>query len=200
MDTRQLTRLPLEDGELWWDPQFIPADETSGLQKALEQQIHWRQDNIQMFGRSVAIPRLQAWIGDPGCRYRYSGVTLEPQPWDSASTALRQRIERAIDVHFNGVLANLYRDGSDSVGWHADNEPELGPEPLIASLTLGAERRFCLRHRTDNNRSMELRLPDGALLIMAGPLQHHWLHAVPKSRHALAPRINLSFRRICLRR
>lgn len=196
MDTSQLTPLPLEDGELWWNPDFLSTDEVGALQHALEREIPWQQDKIQMFGRPVAIPRLQAWIGDPGCRYRYSGVTLEPQPWPPTCTQLRHRIEHALGLSFNALLANLYRDGNDSVGWHADNEPELGPDPVIASLTLGAERRFCLRHRRDKSRNLTLQLPPGSLLIMAGEIQHHWLHALPKTRRPMAPRINLSFRRI----
>jgi len=144
----------------------------------------------------VAIPRLQAWLGDAGCRYRYSGLTLDPHPWTPILLTLKQRTEACLQRRFNAVLANLYRDGNDSVGWHADNEPELGPNPLIASLTLGAARRFCLRHRRHKARKLELILPSGALLVMGGTLQQHWLHALPKSRTAQAPRINLSFRNI----
>ncbi|HEY5716911.1 MAG TPA: alpha-ketoglutarate-dependent dioxygenase AlkB [Motiliproteus sp.] len=185
-----------DEGLLWWSPEFIPAAECGALLHCLQQEIPWREDQITLFGRPVAIPRLQAWLGDPGSHYRYSGLSLEPTSWTPTCLVLKQRIEAALDTTFNSVLINLYRDGNDSVGWHADAEPELGQNPVIASLSLGAERRFCVRHRRDKRRQLELRLPSGSLLLMAGALQHHWLHALPKTRQTLGPRINLSYRQI----
>lgn len=187
---------PYDKGQLWWNPGFIPAAECQQLLQRLQQEIAWRQDQITLFGRPVAIPRLQAWLGDPGSNYRYSGLSLEPVPWTPTCWALKQRIETALHTGFNSVLVNLYRNGNDSVGWHADAEPELGQNPVIASLSLGAERRFCVCHRKDKARQLELRLPTGSLLLMAGALQHHWLHALPKTRQPCGPRINLSFRQI----
>jgi len=188
--------VPIRDGELWLAADFLsPSDSQLTLQRLLAE-LAWRQDSIALFGRPLAIPRLQAWYGDAGCSYRYSGVTLQPHPWSPTLLALKTRIETLLQEPFNAVLANLYRDGNDSVGWHADNEPELGENPLIASLSLGAERRFCLRHRRHKTRTQTLRLPAGSLLVMAGTLQHHWLHALPKSRVIDQPRINLSFRSI----
>src|SRR5690606_28110797 len=133
---------------------------------------------------------------DPGMTYRYSGLTLEPLPWTPALAAIRQRIEEYSDCHFNSLLANLYRNEQDSVGWHADNEPELGENPALASLSLGETRDFLLKHRDHPEQKVTMALEHGDLLIMKGALQHHWLHQMPKSKAQCGPRINLTFRRI----
>ena len=118
--------IELSDGDILWVRHFLPSREADTLFQTLQQEIPWRQDNIRIGGKDQPIPRLQAWFGDPGMHYTYSGLTLEPQPWSPTLTALKQRIETYSDCHFNSLLANLYRDQNDSVGWHADNEPELG--------------------------------------------------------------------------
>ncbi len=151
---------------------------------------------MRLFGREHLTPRLCAWYGDPGVRYAYSGQALEPLPWPPALARLRARLQNALGCPFNSVLCNLYRDGTDSMGWHSDDEASLGPRPVIASLSLGAARRFALRHRTRAYRSVALALGHGDLLIMAGDTQHHWQHAVPKTRRPIAPRINLTFRTV----
>ena len=145
-------------------------------------------------GRSIQIPRLSAWYGTAG--YRYSGIMHALQPLTEELQELQAVVEDLAGLSFNGVLLNLYRDGQDSVGWHADNEPGLSPEPVIASLSLGAVRRFQLKHRTDRTGRVTLDLPHGSCLIMRGKTQQCWLHQLPKTRAPVGPRINLTFRRM----
>jgi len=144
-----------------------------------------------MFGRRVAFPRLTAWYGDPGAAYTYSGVRNEPLPWTPLLGELRDLVAAAAGAPFNSVLLNRYRDGSDSMGWHADDERELAP--VIASLSVGAVRTFELRHRGDRER-IALPLASGSLIVMAGDTQRHWQHRVPKDVRAPGERINLTFR------
>jgi alkylated DNA repair dioxygenase AlkB len=149
-----------------------------------------------MFGKEVPQPRLTAWYGDPAAQYTYSGLTWEPRPWTPTLLDLRRRLEAATDARFNSVLLNYYRDGRDSMGWHADNEPELGAAPAIASLSLGASRRFRLRPYRGGltHPSFSLDLPTGSLLLMRGPTQQHWQHELPKTARPVGPRLNLTFR------
>ncbi|MEE2732444.1 MAG: alpha-ketoglutarate-dependent dioxygenase AlkB [Pseudomonadota bacterium] len=188
--------IELEDGEILWARRFYDEDTARQLYSRLQEEIPWRQDNIRIAGKEMPIPRLQAWFGDPGMNYTYSGMTLEPAPWSDTLLTIKEQIESYGDHRFNSLLANLYRNKHDSVGWHADNEPELGANPVIASLSLGAERTFQLKHRKHPERKLTLELASGDLLIMKGSLQHFWLHQIPKTRHATEPRINLTFRRI----
>ena len=186
----------LPDGELDYIPGFIPAAEADRLWAELLDRIDWQEKTITLFGRPVRSPRLSAWYGDAGARYRYSGLTLEPLPWLEPLNALRVQIETNLGQAFNSVLANLYRDGNDSMGWHSDNEPELGPQPLIASLSFGAERRFLLRHRRKSVAPVSMNLEHGSLLVMQGDTQHYWRHSIPKTRLPVGARINLTFRTI----
>lgn len=185
--------IQLTDSRLLWVEQFLLPAEADHAFTELSQQLDWRQEAITLFGRSVLQPRLQAWYGDKS--YRYSGLTLAPRPWTPMLSDLKQRCEALAGCSFNSVLANLYRNGQDSMGWHQDNEPELGHQPVIASLTLGETRRFVLRHQHHKER-YEFKLSHGSLLIMAGNTQHSWQHCVPKTVRCQAPRINLTFRHI----
>jgi alkylated DNA repair dioxygenase AlkB len=194
-----LTLLPLPDAEVLLDPTFLAPSDASTLLAELCETIPWRQDPIRIFGKEIMQPRLTSWYGDPQASYQYSGLALDPQPWTYALQQLRERVQAAAKHSFNSVLLNLYRNGQDSMGWHADNEPELGPAPVIASVSLGATRRFRLKPRDPRRTTHEpitLQLPAGSLLIMRGATQHHWLHAVPKTALAVAPRLNLTFRSI----
>ncbi len=175
--------------------QFLCQEEADALYTALLAQIAWREEVLSIYGRQVTVPRLVAWYGDPQLRYSYSGVCHEALPWLPELMVLKRGIESHCGGRFNGVLANLYRHGGDSMGWHADDEPELGSNPVIASLSLGQARRFKLRHKR-TKEVVNVELGHGDLLLMAGELQHHWQHCVPKSRRAMGPRINLTFRRI----
>lgn len=177
-------------------PGWLSADEADGLFDALMAQVAWETHRIRMFGRMVDSPRLSCWIGDPGASYVYSRVRFEPRPWPAALAALRPRIDAAAGVAMNSVLANLYRDGRDAMGWHSDDEPELGPRPVIASLSLGGTRRFAFRHRHDPARKATIELPHGSLLLMAGDTQAEWKHALPRTGKPVPARINLTFRRI----
>lgn len=164
---------------------------------ALARSLQWSQDEIRIAGKLKPIPRLQAWYSANGLSYTYSGIKLNPLPFNDRLNAIRTSLENTTNHCFNSLLANLYRSGNDSVGWHSDNEPELGTNPVIASLSFGETRRFLLKHREQPKfKPFEISLQHGDLLIMAGETQHYWLHQVPKSRLSLAPRINLTFRRI----
>ncbi len=150
-----------------------------------------------MFGRSVAIPRLQAFMGDDQISYRYSGLNLITKPWHPAVLELRNLLKAETGIEFNVVLLNLYRNGQDSMGWHSDDEPELGDNPVIASISLGAKRRFLLRSTDKSNpEKSELALNSGSLLWMGTGVQQNWQHSLPKTKVCHQPRINLTFRRI----
>ncbi|MDD2802208.1 MAG: alpha-ketoglutarate-dependent dioxygenase AlkB [Methylococcales bacterium] len=189
------TNLAPFDGELYLIKQFYPYPEAQLLFTELQSSLAWQEEAIFIFGKSVKVPRLMCWIGDTDAYYRYSGVDHQPNPWTQGLQAIRQRVEQQCQCRFNSVLANLYRNGQDSMGCHADNEKELGRNPLIASLSVGEERLFRLHHKQRKER-LDVVLQSGDLLIMAGALQHHWLHSLPKTKKPKAPRINLTFRRI----
>lgn len=181
------------DGIIDYYPGFLTQTEQAELFGRLRAGLAWHQESLRIGGQERAVPREVAWYGDPEARYRYSGVTHEPLPWTAELASLRQRLQEMTGAGFNSVLANLYRDGNDSMGWHSDAEPELGHEPVIASLSLGSKRRFLLEHRRSGTR-LALALGEGGLLLMAGATQHHWRHALPKTRQPVGPRINLTFR------
>jgi len=180
------------DGEAYLYEAFLGPASADRFMGALATELDWRQETAHLFGRDIPLPRLTAWYGDVG--YRYSGVTHPPAPWPPALDELRQLVARVVPLP-NSALSNLYRNGRDSVSWHADDEPEFGPQPVIASASLGAPRRFVLRHR-QTGEQVRVELPHGSLLVMAGDCQHCWQHAIPKTSRAVAPRINLTFRRI----
>lgn len=158
--------------------------------------IRWKQDSLRLYGKSIPLPRLTAWYGDPGAAYTYSGIKSEPNPWNDGLLHLKQRIEELVGRTFNSVLLNWYRDGRDSLSWHADNEKELGADPVIASANFGATRDFQLRRNSDHGERITMPLRHGTLLVMRGELQRHWQHAVPKRAGASGARFNLTFRTI----
>lgn len=187
--------LPLPDGTLvlYRRPDLGPSP--AELFTLLNDTLAWRQESITLFGRRMLQPRLLAWYGDPQAVYRYSGQRHEPLPWSAVLGELRTRVEAITGARFNSVLANLYRDHRDSMGLHADDEPELGERPVIASLSLGEERIFRLKHRQRRDlKPVRIPLTDGSLLVMAGDTQRHWKHEVPKQSRPCGPRINLTFR------
>ena len=190
--------LALADGGelLLFDPWLSP-DEAARFFAEIRDTLPWKQEAVTIAGRRIQEPRLTAWIGDPGAAYAYSGLRLSPEPWLPALAALRARVEEAAGARFNSVLANHYRSGDDSMGMHADKEKELGRCPIIASVSLGAPRRFVMQYagKQKGVRKVELALGGGSLLVMRGTTQHFWRHGVPKEPGA-APRINLTFRRI----
>jgi alkylated DNA repair dioxygenase AlkB len=190
--------IELFEGEARLWPAAFDTTEANGLFDDLHSGIDWQQEEILMFGRRVPVPRRVAWHGDPTASYTYSGTEHHPSPWTPALDRVRSRVAELTGVHFNAVLLNLYRDGRDGMGWHADDEPELGRNPVIASVSLGATRRFCLRHRRRRDLRLDVPLTHGSLLLMSGSTQHHWVHALPKTAVPVGERINLTFRRVGL--
>ena len=191
-----LVPLALPGANLALDPAWLDAVAADRLFDALHAALPWATHHVRLFGREVASPRLSCWIGDPGAVYRYSGTRHVPHPWPDALSSLRQRLRTEFDVDFNSVLANLYRDGRDAMGWHGDDEPELGPRPVIASVSLGGERRFAMKHRRIPGAGLAIALPHGSLLLMRGDTQRNCRHALLRTAKPVAPRINLTFRRI----
>ena len=185
--------LELENGRLDLYQALFPSQQADELFAELQEAIAWRQETIRIQGRVLDIPRLQAWYGDPDSHYGYSGIRLDPLPWIPPLLTILHRLEDMTQHRFNSVLCNLYRHGRDSVSWHADNEAELGINPLIASVSFGATRRFQLKPRKGGD-SISLELPHNSLLVMSGALQHHWIHQIPKTQQPVGPRLNLTFR------
>jgi alkylated DNA repair dioxygenase AlkB len=191
--------IALPDADLMFYPTLFSAAESDRILADLIQTIEWRQDWITMFGRSLPLPRLTAWYGDPGTSYTYSGITMHPLPWTQTLLDLKRIVDQVSGVVFNSVLLNFYRDGNDSMGWHSDDEPELGTNPMIGSLSFGESRRFMLRHRVDKSLKHQLELTSGSFLLMRGTTQHYWQHQIPKTKRSTSPRINLTFRVILSR-
>jgi alkylated DNA repair dioxygenase AlkB len=179
-----------------YEPGFLAPGDADLLLEGLLRLTDWERLRLRIFGREVEAPRLTAWYGDPGASYAYSGVVHEPRPWPECLVALRDRLRAELGAPFNSVLANLYRDGRDSMGWHSDDERELGEQPLIASVSLGARRRFLLRQRGAGTENVELELEHGSLFAMWGSTQRRWKHRVPRSARCHEPRVNLTFRYI----
>ncbi len=190
--------IPLRDGQVRFVEQLFQPEESERWFALLRDECQWRQEQIRLFGRWLATPRLSCWHGDPEAVYSYSGLRLLPAPWTGALRQIKQRVEAVSGVNFNSVLLNYYRDGRDSMGWHSDDEPELGKRPLIGSLSLGAMRRFQLRHKNIDGLRMAIDLPGGSYLEMSGTTQHHWRHCIPRVTRKIGagPRINLTFRTI----
>ena len=192
---KQKSNLVPRDGELYWIESFLTREGADRYFTCFLRTLDWQHEELTIYGKTTRVPRKICWYGDPGAVYCYSGVRHEPLGWTPELAELRNLLEAYCDCTFNSVLGNLYHDGEDSMGWHADKEPELGQNPTIASLSLGDERLFKVRHnKTKLTRDIPLR--HGDLLLMRGALQHHWRHCVPKTSNVKSPRINLTFRLI----
>lgn len=197
-----ILKIDLPHAQLIFIDSFLEKTEANTLFNDLKNTIQWSQGEIKIFGKTVLEPRLSAWYGDEGTTYTYSGKTQNPLKWTDILRGVQSKIQNQcteLDLpheqsRFNSVLLNYYRNGQDSMGWHSDDEKELGLNPTIASLNLGETRRFLIRSKHDKNHKTELLLTHGSLLIMSGAMQHHWQHAVPKEMKKLNPRINLTFR------
>lgn len=176
-------------------PGFLDTDAADALLRSLRDEVPWQQRHAVVYGDRHPVPRLERWYGDPGADYGYSGQRLDRTDWHPALRALRDRLTDEVGERFNGVLANLYRSGDDRVGWHADDEPELGPAPIIASISLGDTRRFRIRHR-DSGVVADVELDHGSLLVMGGLTQRRCEHEIPRTTKPVGERINLTFRRI----
>lgn len=176
------------------EPAFIDRRAADELERALVHEMSWEQREVELIGKRMLQPRLIAWAG--ALPYRYSGQTLEPRAFPPALAALRDIVSGHCLVPFNHALVNRYRDGNDSMGLHADAEPELGPDPVIASLSLGASRRFVIRHKKQREDRRDLELCHGSLLVMGGTMQHHYRHGLPRTARAVGQRVNVTFRRL----
>lgn len=186
--------LNLPDSDIWYYPNFFTTDEANHYFNYLKKDTPWQQDDITVFGKTYPQPRLTALYGNNGKPYSYSNITMQPHEFSEELQTMKERIEITAQTKFTTCLLNLYRDGKDSNGWHADNEKELGINPVIASVTLGQERFFHLKHRTDKSLKHKILLEHGSLLLMKGETQHHWLHQIPKTAKPIQERINLTFR------
>lgn len=184
----------LVDADITYYPFFFGIDDAQKIHRELLEKIPWQQDPITVFGKTHLQPRLTALFGNDGKPYSYSNITMQPHPWTPLLQQIKYKVEQNADAHFSSVLLNLYRNGKDSNGWHADNEKELGQNPIIASVSFGAERYFCLKHKSDKTLKQKILLKNGSLLIMKGTTQHHWLHQIPKTTKPIDSRINLTFR------
>ncbi len=184
----------LPDADVSYYPHFFTSEKADELFDILLKDIPWQQDEISVFGQTHPQPRLTALFGNEGKPYSYSNIVMQPHAWNPVLTYIKEEIETVISERFTTVLLNLYRDGKDSNGWHADNEKELGRNPVIASVSFGATRAFHLRHNTNKNQKLKILLEHGSLLLMKGETQHFWKHQIPKTTKNIGKRINLTFR------
>jgi alkylated DNA repair dioxygenase AlkB len=185
-----------QDGTVLFYPDFFSANESQLLFKTLETSIYWQQEQIKYFGKLVDCPRLSAWYADPGKYYVYSGILNKPLAWTKELLIIKSRVEELAQANFNSVLLNLYRNGKDSMGFHQDDEKELGQNPTIASVSFGGTRNFRLKHLNKTDLSYTIPLTNGSALIMKDETQHFWSHGISKTSKDVAPRINLTFRQI----
>lgn len=185
------------NGWVAYTEQCLPSAEADRCFDLWQSSLKWAHYSVKLFGKDIPQPRLTALYGEEGITYRYSGLTLSAHPWEGAMRSLARQLSEQAGVAFNSVLCNLYRDGQDSMGWHADDEAELGDNPIIASVSLGAVRRFDLRPKKGRpGEKFSIALAHGSALIMGGDLQHHWQHQIAKTKRINSARLNLTFRQI----
>lgn len=186
----------LRNASIIYYKNFLLSQEANEYLDILMEELKWEQHYIKIFGKTIAQPRLSALYAENENSYTYSGLTLQPLKFHPGLEKLREKLKVVNQTHFTHCLANLYREGSDSMGLHADDEKELGLNPVIASISLGATRKFRLKHRNKKVEKLDLLLEHGSLLLMQGPTQHHWKHELPRTKKPVGPRINLTFRKI----
>ena len=194
LDLENKKKIKIKDGELYYDRFFFSNIEANKYFNLLKKEIQWQQDDIKIFGKIYPQPRLTALYSNNNKSYSYSNIKMQPITFTPTLFDIKSKIEKRLNSQFTSCLLNLYRNGQDSNGWHADNEKELGLNPVIASLSLGAERVFHMKHRNDKKEKLKINLTNGSLLVMRGKTQHHWLHQIPKTRKKVEERINLTFR------
>lgn len=191
-----MQNLLCRDGEVYYYPYFLDPSECVFYYQIFVNKVKWQQQKIKLFGKTYLCPRLSAWYGDADAEYTYSGILNKPEKWFSELETLKRKIEAFCKHTFNSVLINWYRNEKDSMGWHSDDEPELGLNPVIASVSLGQPRVFKFRHRFDKTLKLSICLENGSLLVMKGACQHYWEHAIPKQTKSCQGRINLTFRKV----
>jgi len=193
-DTPEIIRLPLQDAEIDYYPQFFEIESAHLLFEELYQNTPWIEEDIRVYGKVYKQPRLTAFYANNKKTYSYSNISMTPHPFTPVLNSIKETIEKATKMTFSSCLLNLYRDGQDSNGWHADDEKELGKNPEIASVSFGAERLFHLKHKKIKTLKHKLSLQNGSLLVMKGETQHQWLHQISKTKKPIGKRINLTFR------
>jgi len=189
-----MKKYKLPDADVTLYEAFFSKAESNILYPSLKKNIQWQQDQITIFGKTMDLPRLTAWYGDEECVYTYSGISMQPKPWNDDLRLIKERIESKTKITFNSCLLNYYRSGKDSMGWHQDNEQELGENPIIGSVSFGETRPFQLKHIKLDLKKTDIPLTHGSFLIMQGTTQHFWKHKIPKTTRNINPRINLTFR------
>ena len=197
--TQRLEYVPMQDAEVYYLRHLSLSEPADDIMQHLIDEVPWKAEKIVVWGKTFPQPRLIAWYGDSGKSYTYSGIHLNPLPWTPVLLDIKSRVEAVVGDEFNSALLNYYRDHRDSMGLHSDDEPELGQCPIIASLSLGEERLFILKHKTRKDlKSVRLKLASSSLLLMKGETQQHWKHGIEKKTCPCGPRVNLTFRRIHL--
>ena len=194
--SKEKTTVKLPNAEVVYIINFYPSEKATEIFKTLKKTTKWQQDNITVFGKTYKQPRLTALYANNNLPYTYSNITMYPKAYTKRLLNIKHDVEKFTKHEFTTVLLNLYRNGNDSNGWHADNEKELGKNPVIASLSFGEPRLFHFKHRLLKNEKHKLILEHGSLLIMKGEMQHYWLHQIPKTKKEIGERINLTFRTI----
>ncbi|MGZ3236453.1 MAG: alpha-ketoglutarate-dependent dioxygenase AlkB family protein [Burkholderiaceae bacterium] len=194
-EDNKLERISMQQAEVYYQPSLALDNAADAIMRELINDVPWRSENIVIWGKTFVQPRLSAWYGDKGTDYTYSGIHLTPLPWTALLFDLKNRVESIAGTAFNSVLLNYYRDNRDSMGFHSDDEHELGNQPVIASLSLGEERTFILKHKTVRTlKPVHLKLTSGSLLLMKGETQKYWKHGINKETRPCGPRVNLTFR------
>lgn len=195
-NSQQPVLFDLPNAEVYYFPGFLNEMDADFYYQHLLEELDWQQHYIKLFGKILPQPRLSALYAENEFEYTYSGLTLQPLKFPPLLKALQQKLEKITDSEFTHCLANLYRTGNDSMGLHADDEKELGRDPVIASISLGAVRTFRLKYREEKDLKLDLELEHGSLLLMQGGTQHFWKHELPKTKKKISSRINLTFRKI----
>ena len=194
---RELQRVPMVNADVYYAGEFDLGETPDQLLEHLQRDTPWRSQKITVWGKTYDQPRLMAWYGDPGTNYSYSGIALDPLPWTPRLLVLKRAVDSVAGATFNSVLINYYRDNRDSMGLHSDSEPELGLQPVIASLSLGGPRTLIFKHKSRSDISaVKICLESGSLLLMKGDTQAYWKHGINKQSRACAARVNLTFRTI----
>lgn len=191
---KRINILP-KDGALYYNKHFLNPERALALIPKLLKEVNFKNDESIIFGKHYVMNRLTGWVGDESFSYGYSQIKREAQLWTESLLKIKDLVEKSSGFKYNSCLLNYYPTGEDGMGWHADNEKELGFNPIIASLSLGAERKFCFKH-IETKEKLSLQLKNGSLLIMAEEIQHKWKHALPKTKKVNSPRMNLTFRNI----
>lgn len=184
------------DGEVFYLPEVFDHSSSAQFLSVLLNEIHWQNDEVKVFGKTYITSRKTAWYADGNLSYTYSGIKRTPHLWSPALLKIRDKIEQIAGIRFNACLLNLYHNGEEGMGWHSDDEQELGPKPEIVSVSFGAARRFDFKHKITAEK-ISVVLKNGSVLWMRGTCQANWKHALPKTKKVKDIRVNLTFRNIC---